>query len=136
MKQYLTLGAAALAAACVMQPEPGSPEAGALAFAQDCAACHGADGRGAGPATPDIGRTPPDLTTLAARNGGEFPQLYVLAIIDGLERDQHFSDVMPEFGAGDMGGTIVVELEEGIGTPVPSRLLALVAYLETIQVTP
>ena len=40
------------------------------------------------------------------------------------ERGAHFSVAMPEFGAGDMGDTIIIE-RDGLGTPVPERLLAL-----------
>jgi hypothetical protein len=75
---------------------------------------------------------PPDLTVLAANNGGVFPRDYVLGVIDGFDRRPHFSGAMPEFGAGDMGPTIIVE-EDGLGTPIPARLLALATYLETIQ---
>ena len=102
---------------------------GAALFAQDCAACHGADGRGGASAA---GRAP-DLTGLAARAGGTFPTIEVLAQIDGLGRHGDPEPRMPEFGAGDMGPTVVVELTEGIGTPVPADLLALAGYLESIQ---
>jgi len=116
-------------AACVEDPEVAGP----MAFAQDCAACHGSDAMGAG----DVGRTlirqPPDLTTLARRNGGVFPRDYVMSTIDGYVRGAHFSAAMPVFGAGDMGPTIVVENADGTGTPVPARLLALADYLETLQ---
>jgi len=56
----------------------------------------------------------------------------VLGVIDGFDRGAHFSAAMPEFGAGDMGPTVIVE-EDGLGTPVPARLLALGTWLETIQ---
>lgn len=55
-----------------------------------------------------------------------------MSTIDGLDRGSHFSNAMPEFGAGDMGDTIIVE-ENGIGTPVPAELLALTEYLEDVQ---
>ena len=134
MKQAFWAVTAGLAlSACVATVEPGSVEKGRIAFAQDCAGCHGADAKGGGPLAAGLAVAPPDLTTLSARNGGTFPQVYVMAIIDGLDRGEHFSDAMPEFGAGDLGDPIVVELDEGLGTPVPERLLALAAYLETLQ---
>jgi hypothetical protein len=40
---------------------------------------------------------------------------------------------MPEFGAGDMGDTIIVENPDGTGTPVPARLLALADFVESLQ---
>jgi hypothetical protein len=55
-----------------------------------------------------------------------------MSTIDGLDRGAHFSAAMPEFGAGDLGETIIVE-NEGLGTPVPMKLLMLTEYLESIQ---
>lgn len=125
--------AALVAAGCAMTlQERVSSRHGAALFAQECAACHGAGGTGyAGPArdwTP-----PPDLTTLARRNGGTFPQLAILSTIDGLERHGQAGAIMPEFGAGDMGPTVVVEMEEGVGTPIPADLIALGEHLRSIQ---
>ncbi|SFJ03015.1 c-type cytochrome [Jannaschia pohangensis] len=114
----------ALAACQPVDPEPRvDVERGAALFEQNCAACHGADAKG---------RIGPDLTTLAARNGGTFPQTRVMAQIDGLARHGKDGAVMPEFGAGDLGPTVVVE-HEGLGTPVPADLLALSEYLASIQ---
>lgn len=114
---------------CVEEPEV----TGRLAFAEDCAACHGADGTGRGMLASGLIVQPPDLTTLTRRNDGVFPRNEVMSTIDGFNRGGHFSAAMPEFGAGDMGPTVIVEFEEGIGTPVPQRLLALSDYLQSIQ---
>ncbi|MEM7709492.1 MAG: c-type cytochrome [Pseudomonadota bacterium] len=113
-------------AACQPQPdEPRTDPAHGLAlFQQECAVCHAADATGG---------EGPDLTGLAARDDGTFPTTRVLAQIDGLGRHGDPDAVMPEFGAGDLGPTVVVEFEEGIGTPVPADLLALARYLETVQ---
>ena len=69
---------------------------------------------------------------IAARNGGMFPRDRVMSTIDGLDRGAHFSTAMPEFGAGDLGDTVIVE-DGGLGTPVPMQLLALTDYLESLQ---
>jgi hypothetical protein len=69
---------------------------------------------------------------IAARNDGVFPRDQVMSTIDGLDRGAHFSAAMPEFGAGDLGDTVIVE-SDGLGTPVPEGLLALTDYLESIQ---
>lgn len=106
---------------------------GRMAFAQDCAACHGTDGKGSGPLVQGIGLIAPDLTKISARNGGVFPRQEVMAIIDGLNRAPHFSNAMPEFGAGDLGEAVIVENGDGLGTPTPVRLIALADYLEQIQ---
>ncbi|MEM7642543.1 MAG: cytochrome c [Pseudomonadota bacterium] len=125
MKPFLLLPLAL--AACQLQPAAPrtDPAHGQFLFQQDCAVCHGADATG--------GDRAPDLTGLSARNGGLFPTTRVLAQIDGLGRHGDPEAVMPEFGAQDLGPTVVVEFEEGIGTPVPADLLALARYLETIQ---
>ena len=48
-----------------------------------CAACHGADGKGDGPASAALKSRPSDLTNLAKRNGGKFPELKVFGAING-----------------------------------------------------
>ncbi len=127
------LVAPALLAGCNTAEIDTGPEAGAAAFREDCSACHGPGGRGDGSFGAQLLRQPPDLTRLAARNGGVFPRDRVMSTIDGFDRGEHFSAAMPEFGAGDMGPVVIVESADGIGTPVPARLLALAAYLESIQ---
>jgi mono/diheme cytochrome c family protein len=114
-------------AACVEEPIDGP-----TAYMENCASCHGADGTGNGPAARGLATVPPDLTRIAARNGGAFPTDQVMSTIDGLDRGAHFSTAMPEFGAGDLGETIIVE-NEGLGTPVPTKLLVLTEYLQSIQ---
>jgi mono/diheme cytochrome c family protein len=114
-----------LLTACAVGGEPRTDAAhGASLFAQNCAACHGAG------ATGNIG---PDLTTLSSSSGGTFPRDRVLAQIDGLNRHGEAGAVMPEFGAGDLGPAIIVEEHDGLGTPIPSDLIALTEYLRAIQ---
>ena len=125
--KYFILTAALALAACVEEPIDGR-----AAFLENCAGCHGADGAGEGVAARGLAVAPPDLTKIAARNGGIFPTNQVMSTIDGLDRGAHFSAAMPEFGAGDMGDTVIVE-NDGLGTPVPMQLLLLTEYLETIQ---
>jgi len=117
---------------CVEQELDVSAEEGARLYAANCAACHGTDAKGAGVVGVQLFNLPPDLTRLSADNGGVFPRNYVLGVIDGFERGTHFSAAMPEFGAGDLGPTVIVE-RDGLPEPVPARLLALGAWLETIQ---
>ena len=117
-------------AACVTEIEV--PD-GRAAFMQDCATCHGTDAKGTGPLMQSVGIVAPDLTQISARNGGVFPRQEVMAIIDGLNRDPHFSQAMPEFGAEGLGEAVIVEGPDGLGTPTPVRLIALADYLERIQ---
>ncbi|MBL8882301.1 MAG: c-type cytochrome [Hyphomicrobium sp.] len=57
-------------------------EAGGRTFMRYCALCHGLDGTGNGPLTESLLTAPPDLTTLAARNDGNFPEARVKEIIE------------------------------------------------------
>ena len=120
-------------AGCVEQELDVSAEAGAELYHSNCAACHGADAKGMGEFGEQLFTMPPDLTVLSADNGGVFPRDYVMGVIDGYHRDPRFSAAMPEFGAGDMGPTVIVEEADGSGTPVPARLLALATWLEGVQ---
>lgn len=127
MQKYLLLAVLALAA-CVEE----EPVDGRTAYLDNCAACHGADGTGNGPAARGLSVAPPDLTTISARNGGTFPRDAVMSTIDGYNAGDHLSGAMPEFGAGDMGETVIVE-NNGLGTPVPMTLLVLTDYIESLQ---
>ena len=120
---------AVMLSACQQEPEI-SPRA---AFMEDCSGCHGSAGTGSRALGLALDPPAPDLTGLAVRNGGVFPRNYVMSTIDGLSRGAHFSPAMPEFGAGDMGDTTIIENPDGTGTPVPARLLALTDYVESLQ---
>ena len=101
-------------------------------FAEQCAACHGADGSGSGSATFGLAVIPPDLTQFALANGGVFPRDQIMSVIDGYYRREHVFNPMPVFGEEDMGPTVIVG-EDDAATPVPANLLALTNYLEIIQ---
>jgi len=118
-----------LLAACAPEQEV----SGAVYFAENCAACHGPAGNGAGELAEWLDTPPADLRGLSARNGGTFPLVEVMSTIDGFQRGEHFAPQMPEFGAGDLGPTVIVDLGDGAGTPVPATLLALAEYLQSIQ---
>jgi len=78
---------------------PTSAGSGQEMFTAYCASCHGADLKGNGPAAPALKIAPPDLTTLAKRNGGKFPTLHVAHIIAGEENyPAHGSKDMPVWG--------------------------------------
>lgn len=131
--RYLTILSMATLSlgACVAQDMPEASD-GARLFANNCAACHGADARGAGPETLGIGKVPPDLTQIAARNGGDFPRAEILSVIDGYGKGTHPGRVMPEFG-GDLSGDLVPLEVDGVQTPTPRALVALLRHLEGIQ---
>ena len=135
-----TIAAMALVAGC-MAREPADRDAvapvsmGAEIYAQDCAACHGAAARGDGPAAAGLDpAAPPDLTAIAARNGGDFPLAEVMSTIDGYTEDGSTHErAMPEFGADLSGRTVLFDTGDGIPTPTPEWLVALGTYLQSIQ---
>jgi mono/diheme cytochrome c family protein len=122
---------ASLAACVPAAPETTAPQD----YATHCAACHGAAGRGDGPAAAGLGRPPADLTRIAARNGGVFPWTWVMSTIDGFTRTAHGGGgPMPEFGALLLDGpTAAYDDGSGRPGPVPARLLALASYLDALQ---
>ena len=56
---------------------------GAQLFDRFCASCHGGLGLGDGPVAPSLKVMIPDLSELAKRSGGRFPDERVREIIDG-----------------------------------------------------
>ncbi len=99
---------------------------GAKYFKQYCAACHGLDAKGNGPAAPAMKMKVPDLTVLQEK-GQEFPTMAVMTNIDGTKAlAAHGSSGMPIWGRA---------FEHTKGTPRPENVVfSLVNYLKTIQV--
>ncbi len=129
-KVLFTLPVVALLAGCVENEMP-EPREGALLFADNCAACHGYRADGNEPLVG--GQVAPDLTRIAARNGGTLPRAAVLSQIDGYGRGRVAAEVMPAFGNLLTGDPVPVEVD-GVFTPTPRALAALLRYLESIQV--
>jgi hypothetical protein len=96
-------------------------------FRAYCASCHGADAKGNGPAAPALKAKVPDLTLLAKRNGGRFPEPRVRKIIMGDEVvTVHGSREMPVWGP--IFHQIEWDVDRG-----NVRLENLVKYLKSIQ---
>lgn len=111
----------ALTAGSVGGAEAGEGAAGRdgrVLFERHCSACHGLDGSGRTPFSTLLRTPPADLRQLAARNGGEFPDVEVLAIVDGR---------LPAHGARDMPiwGRLLTDAE----------LRAIVGHLHGLQDT-
>ena len=96
-------------------------------FRTYCAACHGQDARGDGPAAAALKKAPSNLTELSAHNGGKFPDLKVLATIGGdSDMSAHGSKDMPVWGA-------LFPSVSGSQAEVQLRLSNLTEYLKSIQ---
>ena len=103
----------------VMKPPASTDVADAPAmFREYCAACHGMEGKGNGPAAAALKTVPADLTKINARNGGKFPAVKVQRYIEGLDQiAAHGSRDMPVWGqlfrglpGGDAGVKIRVQV--------------------------
>lgn len=110
-----------------VQPEMLKTTDGEEIFKFYCSNCHGLDAKGR-PATTAVRTPPPDLTVLAAANGGVFPRDRVEAVI------VHGSVATLGHGPKDMPvwGAIFRALELN-DTAVQIRIESLVRYLESLQ---
>jgi mono/diheme cytochrome c family protein len=97
-------------------------------FRAYCAACHGMDGRGHGPAASALKTAPADLTVIAAQNAGAFPRARIAEFVaNGRPVTAHGSTDMPIWGPN------FVALTGGSYRPVSERIDAVVSYIESIQ---
>jgi len=100
---------------------------GADLFKEYCAVCHGSDAKGSGPAADALKKRPADLTQLARKNGGNFPELHVMNYIKG-------QDVVASHGSRDMPvwGSIFSQMSSNQDL-VQVRVYALLKYIEEVQ---
>ena len=107
-------------------PSSNSPSGGEL-YKQHCAVCHGGDLKGSGPFPPPY-RVPPDLTTLARRHGGKFPDAYVGKVLrNGVTMPAHGPAEMPVWG------TEFAENERLNKAQVEQRVKNLTNYIKSLQ---
>jgi mono/diheme cytochrome c family protein len=97
-------------------------------YRQFCAACHGADAKGNGPAASRLKTMPSDLTLLAKRNMGKFPYEYVASVLRfGPGPSAHGSSDMPTWGP------IFQILDKDNEQAVQQRIKNLTNYLASLQ---
>jgi len=107
-------------------------------YMDNCASCHGISAKGDGPVGSFLVKPPADLTQIAHRYGGPFPQALLKEVIDGRwsgDRGPHGSRDMPVWGqvfkeramtqAGDSSTTAEWSASQ--------RVASLVMYLKTLQ---
>ena len=134
----LILAAALIAAPALAPAEDSASQARKLRgyelYQASCARCHGPDGIGDGPDAGETRVPTANLTLIAARRGGVFPDAEVQQIIDGRRAMRaHGPSGMPVWGNEfsppvSAGGPAQVAVKDKI------HLLA--EYLKAIQLTP
>jgi len=94
-------------------------------FTTYCAVCHGAGGKGNGPAASALTKAPADLTKISARNGGTWPDTKVRRFIEG-------ADTIAAHGTRDM--PIWGDLFRSLSRDTAEiRIAALTEYLKKMQ---
>lgn len=129
---FATLGAALFLAACMEAEMPQASDGRSL-YLDNCAACHGESGKGDGPLARSMSKPPKDLTLIKVRHGDNFPRAKVMSIIDGYARSDLDGPGMPEFGQLLEGDLVPFDSGDGIMTPTPRKLVAVLEYLDSIQ---
>lgn len=108
-------------------------DVGKVLYVQNCVSCHGVDGRGNGPVAASMATPPADLTRIAARRDGVWPLLEVMAILDGYNRNTLPREDMPVFESFLDNEMSEFDTGNGVMTLVPTKLIEIVYYLESIQ---
>lgn len=112
--------------------EPAKPNfdvSGPNNFKQYCAPCHGATGKGNGPAAKALKTPPADLTTITKRHNNQFPEDTIRAMILG-------EQALPSHGDREMPvwGPIFHDVSGKDATLYDRRMNNLLNYLRSIQV--
>ena len=90
-----------------------------------CSSCHGTDARGDGSIAKSLKQRPADLTLLAKRNGGVFPDEKVFKTI---KSGGHNDSDMPTWG------DVFAKSTESAGVEASAkRIDTMVRYLQTLQ---
>lgn len=105
-----------------------SPASGKQMYAAYCASCHGADGKGNGPAASALKTAPTDLTQIQKSNGGKFPSDHVYEVINGrASTPAHGSAEMPVWGP------VFRRLSSSRDAEVQQRITNLTEYIQSMQ---
>lgn len=119
---------------------------GAELFQSFCAPCHGSSGKGDGPVASALKDHTPDLTRLAAENGGTFPSARLKAVIRNENGPvAHGTAQMPVWGPlfqavsgreDKNPSKLKVIKESGISNPAIAELRVsnLIDYIQSLQV--
>lgn len=133
MAILLSLGTAGAAQQTTIKQVPikqTSWASGQQMYHEYCAACHGENAAGGGPAASACTVKPADLTKLATRNGGKFPYDRFYAVMQ-------FGSLMstPAHGTADMPVWLPLfsSLDPGRDAIAQQRMYNLARYIATLQ---
>jgi mono/diheme cytochrome c family protein len=105
-----------------------SAASGVEMFNSYCAACHGKDAKGDGPAAGALKVPPANLPELAKKNNGKFPADHVASVLRSGVSGAHGSPEMPVWGP------LFSAVSGRDDSIVQMRIANLVRYLESLQV--
>lgn len=128
----LVLTGVLLASAAVLAQRPA--DLGKREYDNNCAACHGIDGKGGGSYVEFLKRAPTNLTVMSKNNGGVFPLSRAYAVIEGAGVGHGARD-MPVWGQeyNVKAAEFYMDVPYNPEAYVRGRILALVEYLERLQ---
>ena len=105
-----------------------NPVSGAQLYKRYCAVCHGNDLKGNGPVSPEFKNPPSDLTTLAQRHEGKFPDTYIQDVLqNGVKTPAHGNTEMP------IWGPLFASIPGTDPELVKIRIINLTLYIKSMQ---
>lgn len=122
------LGAQEIKRVTIQSTATASAASGKDMFHEYCAVCHGSAAKGDGPAAAALNKRPADLTQLARKNNGKYPQTLVMNYIAGY-------DVVAAHGSRDMPvwGHLFRSLDSGASGVTELRVKNLADYIKSLQ---
>jgi len=116
--------------------QSGKVDIGKQEYVENCAVCHGTNGKGGGPYAELLRRTLPDLTQLARNNGGVFPVNRMYETIEGADVPSHGTRDMPIWGLNYRikAAEYYADMDYKPEPYVRARILALIEYINRLQV--
>lgn len=119
----------------VSYAQTGKIDLGKQEYQENCAVCHGANGKGSGPYVELLQKRPPDMTQLTKSNGGVFPVNRVYETIEGANVPSHGSRDMPIWGMDYRikAAEYFVDVPYDPEPYVRARILTLLEYINRLQ---
>jgi mono/diheme cytochrome c family protein len=108
-----------------------NPDSGEQLYKRYCAVCHGHDLKGNDRISTEFKNPPPDLTTLAQRHKGEFPDAFVESVLrNGVSDPAHRNSEMP------IWGSVFAASKDENPQIATTRILNLTSYIKSLQAKP